>query len=60
MTRGATDSELGELLPRLKGKEVRITFAGCMSPRRSTKAGIEIDIGRCKPSKAKRFDLGDI
>ena len=59
MTRGATDSELGELLRRLQDKEIRITFAGCMSPRRSTKARIEIDIGRCKPSKAKRFDLND-
>jgi len=47
------------MLRRLRGKAVRITFAACMSPRRRIKAGIEIDIGRCKPSKAKRFDLGD-
>jgi hypothetical protein len=60
MTGRATDSELGELLLRLQGKQVRITFAACMSSRRSTKFGIEIDIGRCKPSKAKRFDFGDI
>ena len=59
MTPGATESELGELIPRLQGKEIRVTFAACMSLRRSTKVGIEIDIGRCKPSKTKRFDHGD-
>jgi hypothetical protein len=37
ITLGAPETEQGELLPRLQGKEVRITFAACMNPRRGTK-----------------------